>query len=269
MTRGALIFAFNNDHTDYVRMAAWCASNVRQHLSIPVAVVTNAVDHPLIGSFDKVIVAQAQSGGGRWFQDYGAHVTWYNAGRIDAYSLTPWEHTLVLDSDFVVNSDQMTTLFETKTDFLCHRHSIDFTQPTQKLLPTFGRWQLPMYWATVMVFRRSNTAQYIFDAMSMIRNNWQHYRDLYGISETNYRNDYALSIALAIVNGHTDQVDSIPWDMLATLPEHELNMYMLDNNQYWAVNYRDTENREKTMSFAGLDFHAMGKRSLLEVIDHG
>ena len=42
MTRGVLIFAFNNEHTDYVRMAAWCAKRIHRHLDLPVSVVTNA-----------------------------------------------------------------------------------------------------------------------------------------------------------------------------------------------------------------------------------
>ena len=40
MTRGALIFAFNNEKTDYVAMARWSAERIRRHLDIPVAIVT-------------------------------------------------------------------------------------------------------------------------------------------------------------------------------------------------------------------------------------
>lgn len=266
MTRGALIFAFNNEHIDYVRMAAWCAERVRQHLNIPVAVVTNTADSPWLSQFDQVIAAEPQCGGGRWFSDYATHVEWYNAGRTDAYTLSPWDHTLVLDSDYVVNSDRLNRLFEANCDFLCHRRSVDITQPSNEFLNTFGRWKLPMYWATVMVFRRSNTAQYIFDAMQMIRDNWQHYRDLYGISETNYRNDYALSIALGIVSGHTGTVDAIPWDLMTTLPEHQISLM---DSTLWSVNYQKADGKGYTLGIAGMDFHAMGKRNLLEVIERG
>ena len=41
MTTGALILAFNNEHTDYLAMAAWSADRIRQHLDIPVAVITD------------------------------------------------------------------------------------------------------------------------------------------------------------------------------------------------------------------------------------
>ena len=34
MTTGALIFAYNNEQTDYVAMAAWTAKNIQRHQGI-------------------------------------------------------------------------------------------------------------------------------------------------------------------------------------------------------------------------------------------
>jgi hypothetical protein len=267
MTRGALIFAFNNQHTDYLAMAAWAARRVQQWLDIPVAVVTNVTDSDSLSAFDCVINAPAQSGGGRWFSDYGTHVEWYNAGRPEAYDLTPWDHTLVLDSDYVVNSGQLNTLFDADNDFLCYRDCVDITSPDQPLLKTFGKFNLPMWWATVMCFNKSNTSQYIFESMKMVRNNWQHYRDLFGISETTYRNDYALSIALGIVSGHTWKVNNIPWPMMATLPDHRLDLQTVGTVDMWTINYQNNQSRPTKMALAGMDFHAMGKQSLGEIIE--
>jgi hypothetical protein len=111
-----------------------------------------------------------------------------------------------------------------------------------------------------MMFRRSNTAQYIFDCMSMIRSNWQHYRELYGITEKNYRNDYALSIALGIVSGHTLAVNDIPWHMASVMPDTKLTRHQ-DSVELWNVEYT-SKGSPKTISIAGQDFHAMGKRHL-------
>lgn len=266
MTAGALIFAFDNQCTDYVAMAAWSAANIKQHLGIPVAVVTDSTDSQKLAVFDCVIPAQPISGGARHFSDYNAHVTWYNAGRPDAYDLSPWDETLVLDSDYVINSSALNLLLGKGFDFTCFRHCRDATDPERVILPTFGRFQMPMWWATVMLFRKCHTAQFVFDSMKMIRDNWSHYRDLYGINEEVYRNDYALSIALGIVSGHTWQCDSIPWPMLATLPEHLLELNQLESQQFWIVNYRNHLDQPRFFSFAGLDFHAMGKQSLGEAI---
>lgn len=261
MTTGALIFAFNNEQTDYLSMAAWNAARIKRYLDIPVAVVTDAKGKDL-ADFDRIIWADAESGGTRYFDDYGATVTWHNAGRVNAYNLTPWERTLVLDADYVVDSDNLVPVLESPKDFLCFAKAYDITSPLEYLSPNFGRHKFPMYWATVMMFRKTSLAQYIFDTMHMIKQNWNHYRAIYGIHRTTYRNDYALSIALALVNGHTLQISAIPWSMPSVLPDDDLSR----ENEHWKIRYQDPLKKPKEMIFKGLDFHAMGKRHLETII---
>ena len=266
MTTGALIFAFNNEHTDYLEMAAWSAQNIRRHLNIPVAVVTDDHHRARALSFDQVIEATPETGGTRWFEDYEKTVSWHNAGRTDAYALTPWDRTLVLDADYVVASDQLGYLFGADTDFLCHRSAFDLAQGNRLTeLNHFGQHKMPMWWATVMMFRKSNTAQYIFDCMNMIKHNWQHYRDLFGIQKSTYRNDFALSIALGIVNGHTNKVDEIPWDLNSIVPDTKVSR--LQGPDSYLLEYKDQKQTPKQMSFVGLDFHAMGKKHLGDIIE--
>ena len=262
MTTGALIFAFDNEQTDYISMAAWSAKNIHRHLGIPVAVVTDYENPP--GDFDYVINTQAQSGGTRYFEDYNQTVTWNNAGRVDAYTLSPWEQTLVLDADYVVASSDLKTVLACDTDFMCHKTAVNLAGGYPLTgLNVFGRHNIPMYWATVMMFRRSNTAQYIFDCMNMIRDNWQHYRDLYQIDKKTYRNDFALTIAIGIVSGHTGSVDQIPWPLMTAMPDTVLTSNSPD---YYTINYMDSDQKHKTLGWAGMDFHAMGKRHLEMII---
>jgi len=264
MSTGALILAFNNEETDYVSMAAWSARNIRRHLDIPTSIVTDCTDTTKLKDFDVVINTQAQTGGTRYFEDYNRTVTWHNAGRTDVYNLTPYDQTLVLDADYVVASNDLIKVLRSTQDFMCHKTAIDLTtgDPLYNL-NQFGDYNFPMWWATVMMFRRSNTAQYIFDCMQMVRANWQHYRDLYGVRQSNYRNDYALSIALGIVSGHTLTVDSIPWPLYSLLPSTRLSAVYEDS---YMVEYNDSETKPKQMSFSGLDFHAMGKKHLEDII---
>ena len=264
MTTGALIFAFNNEQTDYLAMAAWSAKNIRRHLSIPVAVVTDCVEHERTGAFDRVINVAPQTGGTRWFEDYAATVSWHNAGRVDAYSLTPWDRTLVLDADYVVACDDYKALLNYDSDFMCHKDAYNFAtaQPLAGL-NVFGKTHFPMHWATVMMFRRSNTAQYIFDCMQMIRDNWEHYRALYGIDRKTYRNDFALSIAIGIVSGHTGHVDTIPWPLFTAMPENKITATGPDA---YSIEYIGSDLKHKTVSWLGIDFHAMGKRHLENII---
>jgi hypothetical protein len=265
MTTGALIFAFDNEQTDYVAMAGWSAARIRRHLRIPTAIVTDADPaDPRLVSADQVINAAPVSGGTRWFEDYQATVSWHNAGRTDAYTLSPWDQTLVLDADYVVCSNELKTVIDSPQDFMCHRHAWDMTDTNDfDGLNYFGANRMPMWWATVMMFRRSNTAQYIFDCMSMTRENWRHYKDLYHIAGSLYRNDYALSIALGIVSGHTLQVDNIPFGLATVMPEHTLRQLDTD---YFEIGYTGLDRKSKTMAWRGMDFHAMGKKHLGDIV---
>ena len=266
MTTGALIFAFNNESTDYVAMAGWSAERIRRHLNIPTAIVTDTdPTDPRLAGADRIINAAPVSGGKRWFEDYKENMSWYNAGRTDAYTLSPWDQTLVLDADYVVCSNQLQTVINSPQDFICHKSAWDITNATEfDGLNDFGQTRMPMWWATVMMFRKSNMAQYIFDSMEMIRLNWPHYRNLYNFSGGVYRNDFALSIALGIVSGHTLQVDNIPFGLASLLPGPTLRQLDAD---YFEITYTNHhEQKTKTMGWAGMDFHAMGKKQLGDII---
>jgi hypothetical protein len=247
MTTGALIFARNNEHIDYVAMAKWSAKNIKRHLGIPTHIVT---DETVVGD------------NSRYFSDVGT-VTWHNLNRMDAYQLTPWDRTLVLDADYVVATDQLKVLLQIDQDFLAHRLAYDVTGcNTFEGLNWFGNNRMPMWWATVMMFRKSKQAELIFDSMQMIRDHWTHYRALYKNSTATYRNDHALSIALGIVNGHTLSHAGIPWNLASLTPEHKLTQ--IDQDRY-RIDFVNVENKLKWIEIQQ-DFHAMGKQQLGAII---
>ena len=262
MTTGALIFAFNNEQIDYVALANWSANNIHRHLGIPVCLVTDtepATPHV----FDRVVIAQPVNAGQRYFSDYDTTVTWHNTNRMDAYSLSPWDQTLVLDADYVVASDQLRTVLNSRQDFVCYRWATDVTGlQTFEDLNYFGNHRMPMWWATVMMFRRGNSAELLFDTMQMIRDNWTHYRNLYKNPIATYRNDHALSIALNTLNGHTLQVDTIPGTLASLTPEHQLTQ--LDVDAY-RVDFSTPDKKPRWITLTQ-DFHAMGKQQLGAIV---
>ena len=263
MTQGVVIFAFNNDVIDYVAMANWSARNIHRNLDLPVCVVTDKTCLPSDHNFDAVVHAQATDTHWRHFKDFGASATWYNGHRVHAYDLTPWDQTLVLDADYVVASNQLKCLFSADQDFLAHGRAIEVTgHQSFEENNTFGRHRVPMSWATVMMFRRSTTAQLIFDSMSMIQQHWRHYLDLYGISKKTYRNDIALSIAQLIVNGHGLQAPFIPWDLVSVEADHRLTQLEQD---LYRVDYTTANNQPRWLTL-NHDFHAMGKRHLGDIV---
>ena len=247
MTQGALIFAYNNEEVDYVAMAQWSAKNIERHLGIPTTIIT---DNKVEGSNT------------RHFADVGT-VTWHNLNRMDAYRLSPYDQTLVLDADYVVVSDQLKTVLDSPADFMCHKQAYDVTSlQTFDDLNSFGRNRFPMWWATVMMFRKSKQAELIFDTMVMIRNNWTHYRNLYSNTRSTYRNDHALSIALNIENGHTLQTTDIPWQLASLTPEHKLSQVGQDS---YRVDFTTADKKPRWITLTQ-DFHAMGKKHLGDIV---
>ena len=189
---------------------------------------------------------------------------WRNRGRCAAYELSPYDTTLLLDVDYVVASSKLKDILELPYNFLCHKDAWDLgTGRKLAELNTFGRHKMPMWWATVMMFQRSTLAEYIFDSMTMVRHNWQHYRDLYGIDRSTYRNDFALSISLGIVSGHTLQIEEIPWDLASARPEYQLEKLDTD---FYQISYQTADKKIMKQGFVGQDFHAMGKQHLETII---
>ena len=122
---------------------------------------------------------------------------------------------------------------------------------------------MPMAWATVMRFNRSLRSKSIFDIMSMVKDNWQHYRNLYGIAKSTYRNDHALSIALNTLTGHQAQWPGVPWQLASIVPEHKLEQVGADT---FKVSYLTSDAKPKHIIISGQDFHAMGKKHLGDII---
>ncbi len=263
MTRGVVIFAFNNEHLDYLSMAEWSTRNIHRHLDLPVCVITNQHSIPRNYSFDRVVHTGTNDIHSRYYKDFESNATWHNGARVDAYELSPWDHTLVLDADYVVASDQLNQLFEIDQDFLDHDCAIEVTGMSNfNDNNTFGRHKMPMRWATVMMFRRSQTSQLIFECMQMIKQHWGHYVNLYGINKKTYRNDIALTIAQLIVNGHLLKVPSIPWKLASLEADHKL--CQLDQDLY-RVDFVTAKNKPGWLTL-NHDFHALGKKYLGEIV---
>ena len=265
MTVGAVIFAYNNGTIDYVGLAAWNAKNIRRHLGIPVAVITDDPgDHA--ADFDQVITQPLRRDSGQ--RSFGGTdpAPWHNTNRVSAYSLSPWDQTLLLDADYIVASDTLCTVIDSRLDFSCYRWAYDVTgQDDFSTMNYFGDHRMPQWWATVIMFRKSRQAEIVFDCMEMIRDHWQHYRHLYGNRQSLYRNDHALSIAINIENGHTLQTTDIPGSIATVLPHHKVQQLGQD---HYRVDYTDSTRRAKYIEIQGQDLHVMAKKDM-EVIVAG
>jgi hypothetical protein len=98
--------------------------------------------------------------------------------------------------------------------------------------------------------------------MQMIRDKWIHYRNVYGIADVTYRNDYALTIAQLIVNGQVLAWPSIPWNLATVTPDSQLTQV---NTDHYQVNYQTASGQPRYITL-NQDFHAMGKRYLGDIV---
>lgn len=196
-SRGVVIFAKNSDTIDYETIAARSARLIKHFLKLPVTIITDV----------------KESTNRRYNIDTGEFETWHNQGRYRAYELSPYDQTLLLDCDYLVLDDSLLKILDTLEDYKIVRHNSYLnSQP----VPPMGKYSLDHLWATVVAFDRSSKSKMLFDLVGRIERNYSYYRRLYNIEATNYRNDYAFTIADLILNGYSqDPKNYIPWPMLS------------------------------------------------------
>lgn len=258
---GVLIFAYNNSHFDYLKMAEWSTKNIHRHLDLPVTVVTDVEDTSGY-DFDDVVYVPSGEPSSRHFIDIQQNVDWYNKNRVDAFNISPYDTTIVIDADYVVASSNIRRLLYTSSDFMCHRYAYDLCfRSSLDGLNFFGQYSMPMWWATLMIFEKTRRTEMVFDVMRMVRDHWDHYRHICEFDRSTYRNDYALSIALNVTKHRRC---TIPWNLASVLPECKLEQ---EDKDAYSLTYEIDDRKMRTIVINGIDFHAMGKKDLGEIID--
>lgn len=262
MSRGVLLFAFNIENVNYYEMAVSTAKRVNHFLNLPVTLVTNSQSLPEVQHyiFDNVIIAPEDKTNKK-----GKNL-WLNKGRYRAYELTPYEETILLDTDYLVNSDRLNQLFDLYDDFMC-AHKISFLMSDRDEQEVISTYSFTTMWATLLIFRKTPRVKQIFECLEMVQKNYDHYAALYHFSSGMYRNDYAITIALWIANGHTiNQKDYIPWPLVHLGKEaiaHRVNDTPF-NTEYLLLN---NDEKPKYILIKDIDFHTMSKSNYMEVVD--
>jgi len=278
MTKGVLLFAVNNDKIDYVKQAIFCAKKVKEHLELPVALVTP--NKPYLQSafpfykdyIDEIIVIpDTHSKQVRTFYD-GAYttkkLTWNNLARPDAYALTPFQQTLVIDTDLIICNNQLNAVFDTKDDFLIYKNFTEIAEG--RSLQPFNRVSdrsIDLVWATGFYFVKSPKMDLYFELVKHIQENWEYYRLTYQIAQPVYRNDYAFSIAIHIMNGFKKEQwpNSLPGKVYFVSDRDILSS--IDNNTLVVVADKVKDVESFAVRLSDKNVHVMNKFSLIRAID--
>lgn len=202
-SRGIVAFAVNTSSTDYVSIANKTLGLASRVLNLPYTLITE-------DSIKEYIKAST-----RHDRDLNSFVEWKNMGRNSAYDVSPYDETLVIDVDYVVQDDNLLKIFDLPWDYLLMRDARSLNnEDVPKLM---GAYSLPYVWATVFAFRKTPRAKMFFDLVTRIQDNYHYYRELFNIESRTYRNDYAFAMADVIMSGFALNKHSIPGPMLNVL----------------------------------------------------
>jgi hypothetical protein len=195
-SKGVVLFAVNTDRVDYIQIAEQAARLIQHTLHLPTTIISD----PGVDTADN------------YRTGYGGGTQWRNGGRYRAYELSPYDETILLDSDYLQFDSSLLTVLDTTVDYKLMHHN---QSPTQSMSGNMGQLSLDYVWATAITFKRTDKTQSLFDLVGRIERNYAYYQKLYQIRERNFRNDYAFAIANNIINGYTtNTTQRIPWTML-------------------------------------------------------
>jgi hypothetical protein len=225
-SKGVLIYARNNSKVDYIKQACFLAERAKDILDLPTSIVTDSPDYlkkqypnhvslfdhiiPIVWNQDDVredtVLSRGERHGLRNFYD-GSLVTtkleWKNEARPTAYDASPYDETLLLDTDIVINNDIWKQCFTQKHDFLIYKESTELIDiDREEIFARISDSSVDFYWATAIFFRKTAENKVFFDLVKHVQENWYHYCAVFQLNTPYYRNDYAFSIAIHIMNGY-------------------------------------------------------------------
>lgn len=245
---GILIYNFPS-HIDYTSIAERCVAQCKKHLpNIPIM----SVGHPLSGADNHYQLENPQHNK-KVFGNKSK--TWHNLARHLSLQISPWYRTLVIDSDYIVMTEQLLKLFASDQQILMHREWYDITNDSVATIP-IGNSSIDMMWATVLKFDRTPEVEQFFHNWQKVIANYFYYAKLFGFSSHVIRNDFAVSIALKqLLNFGSIDHCVIPWPIHTT--RDTVHVKQIQNN---SITLADAKSNF-TVAF---DCHVLNKESLAD-----
>jgi hypothetical protein len=277
MSKGVFLIARNNVHIDYVKQSVFLAKRIKQYLDLPVTIATDSVDYleSAFGTddFDKIIgLPHVEESNSRYFFDGTLSkktASFKNANRASVYDLSPYDETLLMDTDYIVSNSLLKSVFTSTSDFLIYKNSHDIAKVRDESeFNKISDTSIDFYWATVVFFRKTKTNKIFFDLIKHIEQEYNHYRRVYQITSSLFRNDFAFSIAIHIMNGFQsgDFAQQLPGSMLYTTDKDIL--WQLNNDKMMFLVQKKSYLGEYTaIKTLGQNIHVMNKISLNRIID--
>ena len=290
--RGIIMFAHNNSEIDYFKLAVLNSLLIQRHLGISnITVVTDPHSHEhgiktlgkkLVNSaINNLIVVEKDKefklANTRIYKDTShtaKPLSFYNVNRCDAYDLSPYEETILLDVDYLILSDTLNQCWGHNEELMMNwRYQDIMYERKDTTLNRLNDFGITMYWATVVYFRKTPYAETFFNCVKHVKENTQYYRDLYKWNGTLYRNDYSFSIAAHIMSGFQDKgISQLPTTLYKTFDTDDVHSAVNDHTLIMYLEKPRSPGDFMLTKWDGVDLHVMNKwainRISEEMLDH-
>lgn len=216
MSRGILLCAHDNGLFWYGRMAYCCALMIKHHMGDhDIRLVTDddtweklISAHPNVQDLITPIIIDSPNPdeNKRIYKIDGRPVRgdYFNTTRRSVFELSPFEETLVIDVDMLIQNDRLNLVWGSENEFMMNKRLNPLVFPD-----TYGTYEkkmdgdsIPIYWATILYFRKSEMTKKFFRVVDYVVVNYDYFGLVYGYPSGTYRNDYTFSVAAHIANGH-------------------------------------------------------------------
>tara|TARA_B110000503_G_C7073992_1_gene382096 strand:+ start:380 stop:1231 length:852 start_codon:yes stop_codon:yes gene_type:complete len=277
MSKGVFLIARNNSHIDYVKQAVFLARRIKKYLDMPVTIATDSVDYLEstfgINDFDNVVKLEYTADSNmRYFFDGSLSkktASFKNSNRASVYKLSPYDETLLMDTDYIISNNLLKSCFNSNSDFMIYKKSDDIAKVrNESEFDTISNTSVDFYWATVVFFRKTDTNRIFFDLVTHIEQEWNHYRRVYQITSGLFRNDFAFSIAIHIMNGFqtSDFAQQLPGSMMYTTDKDVL-WQINEDEMMFLVEKKNHLGEYTALKTSGQTIHVMNKISLNRIIN--
>jgi hypothetical protein len=276
MNKGCLLFAHNGD-IDYGSQAVLAARLAIKHLGIPVSIIT---DHGTLDSmknrfeqlpFDQIImVEKPKTANSRTLNngDNRINVQFINSNRSTAYDLTPYDRTLLIDTDFLIQSNTLEKYWNSPDIFLITPEMKDLTYLGNQTNDFYiSQYSIQTLWATNIMFTKCDEVKILFDLVEHIKENYTYYANLYHFLHYQYRNDFAFSIACHIMSSYG--IDKWYGELSSPIFIRDSDsLHRVKNNQLtFLIKDYNKQDNWVLLSTQNQDIHFMNKIDLLKNFD--
>jgi hypothetical protein len=275
MTRGILIYAHNSRAVDYALMSVISGGLAKKYLNVPVSLVTDKFTADWMKEskiydtatriFEHIIIVEKpQTNNSRKLYDGTDNtvVPFINSNRSSAWDVTPYERTLLIDSDFLIFSNRLSEYWDVDSDLMIGESINDIYDNTRvgyydRYISEVG---VKLYWATTVMFTKNTKTKIFFELVKHIKDYYQYYADTYRFDSKQFRNDIAFSIAKHILNGF-EQNDNEDLPPVLTLLDKDV-LYSVDKKLTVLVSPRCDSNF-CAAAISDTDIHIMNKQSII------